>query len=58
MRLITELVHKNNQTMILVTHDENVAEYADVIVKISDGRIVETGTRQKPDISEEKGEEI
>lgn len=40
MQLITRLVHSQNQTMILVTHDENVAAYADIIVRISDGRIV------------------
>ncbi len=39
MNLITELVHKNNQTMILVTHDENVAKFADSIVRITDGKI-------------------
>lgn len=41
MSLITDLIHKNNQTMVLVTHDENVAKYADKIVKVIDGRIVE-----------------
>lgn len=40
MELITHLVHSRNQTMILVTHDSNVAKYADVIVNISDGRLV------------------
>lgn len=41
MSLITDLIHKNNQTMVLVTHDENVAKYADKIIKVIDGRIVE-----------------
>lgn len=40
MKLISKLVHEKNQTMILVTHDENVAKYADIIVRISDGKIV------------------
>jgi len=40
MELITDIVHSRNQTMILVTHDSNVAKYADVIVNISDGKIV------------------
>lgn len=41
MELITDTIRKNNQTMVLVTHDASVAEYADVIFKISDGRVVE-----------------
>ncbi len=41
MELITETVHKNNQTMVLVTHDSSVAEYADVIYKIIDGKVAE-----------------
>lgn len=41
MSLITETVHKNNQTMVLVTHDSSVAEYADIIVRITDGAIEE-----------------
>lgn len=40
MELFTELVHANNQTLIIVTHDANVARYADDIVNISDGKIV------------------
>lgn len=41
MELITSTIRKNNQTMVLVTHDAGVAEYADVIFKISDGKVVE-----------------
>lgn len=40
MTLVTDLVHSTNQTMVLVTHDINVAEFADMIVNISDGKIV------------------
>lgn len=41
MELIVNTVHEHNQTMILVTHDENVAKYADVIYKISDGKVID-----------------
>lgn len=46
MELITELVHSQNQTLILVTHDSNVAKYADVTVNISDGRIASTQIKE------------
>lgn len=42
MELITGLVHSQNQTLILVTHDSNVAKYADVTVNITDGKITST----------------
>lgn len=47
MTLITDLVHKNNQTMVLVTHDINVAAFADITVHISDGRIVSVCENEK-----------
>lgn len=39
MDLISEQVRANGQTMILVTHDRNIANYADRIVTIKDGNI-------------------
>lgn len=39
MRLVCGLVHENNSTMILVTHDNGVAEFADKIITIIDGKI-------------------
>lgn len=42
MELIVETVRKNNQTLVLVTHDPNVAEYADRVFHILDGNIAKT----------------
>lgn len=39
MQLVCGLVHENNSTMILVTHDNGVAEFADKIITIIDGKI-------------------
>ncbi len=39
MELITGLARKNNQTLIIVTHDIEISEYADKIVYIRDGHI-------------------
>lgn len=41
MELVCSLVHENNSTMILVTHDNSVAAYADKIIRITDGKITE-----------------
>ena len=39
MDLITEIARKHNQTLLIVTHDLEIAEYADQIVRIKDGCI-------------------
>ncbi|MBP5749365.1 MAG: ABC transporter ATP-binding protein [Firmicutes bacterium] len=40
MDLISKQVKANNQTLILVTHDRSIADYADKIVTIQDGNII------------------
>jgi len=49
MDIIRNHIKENGQTLILVTHDRSIAEYADKIVTISDGNIIGV---------EEKGETI
>lgn len=39
MDLITALAKKNNQTLVIVTHDLELADYADRIVVLSDGQV-------------------
>ncbi len=39
MNLITDIARKSNQTLIIVTHDINIAKYADRIIHILDGNI-------------------
>ena len=45
MDLISKQIKANNQTLILVTHDRSIAEYADKIVTISDGNIISVEDR-------------
>lgn len=49
MNLIIERVHANRQTMILVTHDNSIAQYADRIVTIKDGNIINVQTKDEFD---------
>jgi len=42
--LFRELNKQNGITVILVTHDQNVARHADRIIVLSDGRIVNDTT--------------
>lgn len=39
MTLITNIARKNKQTLIIVTHDNEIAEYADKIIHVKDGNI-------------------
>lgn len=40
MDMIRDFARENGQTIVLVTHDDNMAAYADRIVTLLDGRIV------------------
>lgn len=41
LELMTGLVKANNQTMIIVSHDDEVTDYADVVYRMHDGKIRE-----------------
>ena len=48
MELIRTIIHEQNQTLVMVTHDDHLAGFADRIFRISDGKIVsiESGREQ------------
>ena len=48
MSLLKQLNREEGITLILVTHDEEVAGYADRIVKLRDGQIVEIVAQERP----------
>lgn len=58
MELIRKIVKKQNQTLIMVTHDDNLAQYADRIIRISDGKIIgiEQGSKRYELINEDENE--
>lgn len=41
MNLMIKLARKNNQTIIIVTHDISVANYADRVIRLFDGNIID-----------------
>lgn len=45
MNLITEMARKNSQTLIIVTHDISIANYADKVIHILDGNIEKVVTQ-------------
>ncbi|HFQ93864.1 MAG TPA: ABC transporter ATP-binding protein/permease [Anaerolineae bacterium] len=51
MSLLKQLNQEEGITLILVTHDEEVAGYADRIVKLRDGQIVEIVEQERPSLS-------
>mgnify|MGYP000853076166 CR=1 FL=1 len=60
MKLIRGIAQENNQTIVMVTHDKRLAEFADKIIHILDGKIQEieirrdiTKTTSDTDISSE-----
>lgn len=57
LRLMQKIVREQDQTLVMVTHDNNLASYADRRIRIMDGRIVgiETGGR---DAAEGQGDAV
>ncbi|NDO46314.1 ABC transporter ATP-binding protein [Clostridium sp. MD294] len=61
MDLITDLAQKNKQTLVIVTHDLEISEYADRIIHLSDGKIEKiehNKNRRQSKPHQEKGEHI
>ena len=48
LHLMQKIVREQNQTLVMVTHDNNLASYADRRIRIIDGKIVsiEEGARE------------
>ena len=51
LRMLQQLNQQEGLTIILVTHDENVARHAQRIVRIKDGVIVEEGPPAQPQLA-------
>ncbi|MDY4128351.1 ABC transporter ATP-binding protein [Peptostreptococcus porci] len=49
MRLLRNTVSELNQTLVMITHDENIAKQADRIITISDGKIISDERTKKAD---------
>lgn len=46
MHMIVDTLRKHNRTLVMVTHDPNMAEYADRVIHLLDGRIIEIENKQ------------
>lgn len=59
MDLIKEMANTNHQTIVMVTHDKRLTEYADRIIHIFDGKIEEIEVLKKEEEPEpEAGEQL
>ncbi|NLK87074.1 MAG: ABC transporter ATP-binding protein [Clostridiaceae bacterium] len=58
MGLITEMARENNQTLVIVTHDLEIAGYADRIVHILDGNIEKIDIINARRVSNEEADNI
>ncbi|BCJ93136.1 ABC transporter [Anaerocolumna cellulosilytica] len=61
MNLIKSIAKDNKQTIVMVTHDRRLADFADRIIHILDGKIQSIEVNEHPmdgSTKEEKGEEV
>lgn len=49
LRLIRDICHEKGTTLIMVTHDPEMAQYADRVVKILDGKVTENIVNEHPE---------
>ena len=43
MSLLKTMIKKYNQTLVMITHDETIAQMADCVINIEDGKVVKDG---------------
>jgi len=59
MTLMVKIARDNNQTLVIVTHDREIAEYADRIIQLKDGGVIAdyttAGKNNKNDNNTENG---
>jgi len=58
MELIRQIARDNNQTIVMVTHDRRLAEYADRVIHILDGKVQNIEVREEKEetyVEEENG---
>ena len=48
LRLIRSICRERGTTLIMVTHDPEMAQYADRVVKLLDGKVLENTTNPNP----------
>ena len=62
LRLIRDICHEKNTTLIMVTHDPEMAQYADRVIRLLDGKVIENTVNEQPEeipmiVREQTGEE-
>ena len=57
MELMRKIIREQNQTLVMVTHDNSLAQIADRIFHIKDGKLIKVEEKWKEQETEEKAEE-
>jgi len=53
LKLLKDMCDKYQKTIIVVTHNQNIAKIADVIVRVKNGKIKSYEEQEKPQSIEE-----
>lgn len=58
MALMRYVVNEHKKTLVMVTHDDNLAAVADKVIRIVDGKIIRIEDRKKKALEDKEHEEI
>ncbi len=53
LKLLLSMARDYNKTIVIVTHNQNIAKMADVVVRVKNGRVVSCEAQEKPLAAEE-----
>ena len=48
LKLLLKMAKSYNKTIVIVTHNQNIAKMADVVVKVKNGKIISNEDQQNP----------
>ena len=48
LKLLLKMARDYNKTIVIVTHNQNIAKMADVIMRVKNGKIVSTEEQEHP----------